>query len=215
MNYQHCHAILYALDIISEPELVAIRVEGVEDVMDLEIHAASGVQVARPVPSDTVVVRAVQLKSRLAPYTWARGELLAIFRRWASLKVAETATFELVTEAALGPSGVRVVEALDAARSGDLTSVASLLDVDPMHPACQVMARVHVRADPAVLSRCCTKQSARCVPYFLGVAPRWTRRPRPRRQLIACSSCLRSGLGSQPHRTGSLRVTNSSKLLEA
>jgi hypothetical protein len=147
MNYQHCHAILQALDIISDPELVAIRVEGVEDISDLEIHAADGVQIAGPVPSDTVVIRAIQVKSRLAPYTWARAELLDIFRRWASLKVAETAAFELVTDATLGPSGVAVVEALGAAHSGDLTSIASLLDVALDDPACQVMTRVHVRAD--------------------------------------------------------------------
>ncbi len=37
INYQHCHALLVALDVAAEPTLVGIRVEGTEDVLDLEV----------------------------------------------------------------------------------------------------------------------------------------------------------------------------------
>lgn len=137
INYQHCHAVLVALDIISDPGLSAIRVEGTEDVMDLEVHAAAD--------GDTVVVKALQMKSRLAPYTWGKSELLNILGRWVRLGVASDAKFEFVTNAALGRTGAAVVAALDAAHEGNLAPIAELLDISERDPVARMMSRVRVR----------------------------------------------------------------------
>ena len=142
INYQHCHALLVALDVAAEPTLVGIRVEGTEDVLDLEVLGPS------PSGGSPVVVRAAQMKSRVAPYTWAKGELLKIFGRWADLTASKSASFDFLTDGELAVSGHLVVAALDAARCGDLGLIAELLGVADTDPMCKIAACVRVVSEP-------------------------------------------------------------------
>lgn len=141
-NYQHCHALLVALDVAVDDTMAGIRVEGTDDVLDLEVHAAS------PSGGAGVVVRGVQVKSRQHPYTWAQAALLEVVRRWAALSFSSTSEFEFRTDGELGPTGVAVRDALDAARGGDLTQIAALLGVSVGDPLCAVMARASVVSEP-------------------------------------------------------------------
>ncbi|SDR75527.1 hypothetical protein SAMN04488570_0276 [Nocardioides scoriae] len=88
------------------------------------------------------------MKSRVAPYTWAKGDLLKILRRWADLTASKSAAFEFLTDGELAASGHVVVAALDAARGGDLRLIAGLLGVPDTDPMCKVAARVHVVSEP-------------------------------------------------------------------
>lgn len=142
INYQHCHALLVALDVAADPTLVGIRVEGTEDVLDLEVLGPS------PSGGSPVVVRGAQMKSRVTPYTWAKGELLKIFGRWADLKASKSAAFDFLTDGELAASGHLVVAALDSARGGNLGLIAGLLGVADTDPMCEIAARVRVVSEP-------------------------------------------------------------------
>jgi hypothetical protein len=142
INYQHCHALLVALDVAADPTLAGIRVEGTEDVLDLEVLGPS------PSGGSPVVVRGAQMKSRVAPYMWGKGELLKIFRRWADLTASQSAAFDFLTNGELAASGHVVVAALDAARDGDLGLIAGLLGVADTDPMCKIAARVRVVSEP-------------------------------------------------------------------
>lgn len=147
INYQHCHAILTALDVLGDDELAGIRVEGTEDLLDIEVHALAGAHVTSGEPAQTVVVRALQVKSRIAPYTWSRGELATVLRRWTSLPLAATAKFEFVTDAPLGPSGQAVADALLAAEAGDTGALGDLLATESGDSLRDIASRVSVRAE--------------------------------------------------------------------
>lgn len=146
INYQHCHALLAALDVAADLDLAGIRVEGTDDVLDLEIHAESHISGA-----GTVVVRGLQVKSRMQPYTWAKSELLAIVRRWAGRPVSSTSEFALLTDGELGPTGRAVAAALEAARGGDAGPIAAFLDVSVTDPLCAVAAKVAIVSEPGTV----------------------------------------------------------------
>lgn len=141
VNYQHAHAILGSLDLLDDFGLGSMRVEADNDVVDIELYGEPDERSSNGSP----LLRAAQVKSRSAPYTWARAELLAVFRRWAALPEASAAAFDLVTNGALGPSGQSVVEALEAARKGDLKPIAQFLDLSETDEITKVMPRVRVR----------------------------------------------------------------------
>ena len=149
INYQHCHALLAALDVAADPSLVGIRVEGTDDVLDLEVHAAAPGLGAGA--GQTVVVRGLQMKSRLQGYTWAKGELLAIVRRWAGRPVSATSEFALLTDGELGPSGQAVAEALEAAGGGDMGPLAEFLGVSASDPLCAVAAKATIVSEPGTV----------------------------------------------------------------
>lgn len=142
INYQHCQAILIALDVAADDSVLGIRVEGAVDALDLEViaDAAGG--------AGPFVVRGLQMKSRLQPHTWARAELLAIVHRWAELPVSADSEFSMLTDGALGPSGYAVAAALDEARDGSYDAVAELLGVDVADPLCAVMGRARIVSEP-------------------------------------------------------------------
>lgn len=141
-NYQHCHALLVALEVAADSSMAGIRVEGTDDVLDLEVHAPG------PAGEGTVVVRGLQVKSRIRPYTWARAELLAIVRRWAALPVSATSEFFLLTDGELGASGLEVAQALESADGGEFAPIAGLLGVGVDHPLCALAGRAHVVSEP-------------------------------------------------------------------
>lgn len=142
INYQHCQAILIALDVAADNSVLGIRVEGAVDALDLEV-IAEGPSGAQP-----VVIRGVQMKSRLQPYTWTRAELLAIVRRWAELPTSAESEFSLLTDGALAPSGKAVACAMDEARDGKFSAIAELLGVHLEDPMCEVMGRARIVSEP-------------------------------------------------------------------
>ena len=89
------------------------------------------------------------MKSRVVPYTWAKGELLKTFRRWTDLAASKSATFDFLTDGELAPSGDAVVAALGAARDGNPRLIAGLLGVEDTDPMCKVAARVRVISEPS------------------------------------------------------------------
>ncbi|MHA7190521.1 NACHT domain-containing protein [Arthrobacter sp. MDT2-16] len=142
INYQHCQAILIALDVAADDSVLGIRVEGAVDALDLEVIADA------PGGAGPFVVRGLQMKSRLQPHTWARAELLAIVHRWAELPLSAGSNFSLLTDGALGPSGYAVAAALDEARDGKYDVVAELLGVDVEDPLCAIMGRARIVSEP-------------------------------------------------------------------
>lgn len=140
-NYQHCHGVLTALEVAADSALAGIRVEGVEDVVDLEVHVASG-------DGDTRVSRGIQVKSRSAPYKWSKVDLLKVLRRWASLPASIGSEFVFMTDGELGPSACEVVRALESARGGDNHLLAAMLEVEVTDPICEIAGRARVVVEP-------------------------------------------------------------------
>lgn len=136
IGYQQAHAVLTALDLIGHPSHVALRVEGVDDVVDIEVLEASG-----------KVAIGKQVKIRDQSYTWGQGELLTVLRRWADLDAATNASFEFVTDGRLGPTVEAVRAALNSAGGGDMTAIAELLNVDAADPVCALFSRSAIRQE--------------------------------------------------------------------
>ena len=97
------------------------------------------------------MVRGLQMKSRMRPYTWAQSELLGIVRRWAGRPLATTSEFALLTDGELGPTGRAVVDALEAARSGDVGPICAFLAVSPADPLCAVAAKAQIVSEPGTV----------------------------------------------------------------
>jgi hypothetical protein len=114
--WQQAATLLRCIDVVKDPQLGALRVEGVDDVIDFETLGADGRLIA-----------ARQAKTRVEPYTWGREELLKVIRRWLDLPAGNDASFEFLTDGSLGPSGVKVRNALQATTSGDFTAIEALL----------------------------------------------------------------------------------------
>jgi hypothetical protein len=142
INYQHCQAILTALDVAADDSLLGICVEGTVDALDLEVMAEA------PGGAGPMVIRGLQMKTRQRPYTWSRAELLDIVYRWTELPVSADSEFSFLTDGVLGPSGDVVASALEEARDGKYDAVADLLGVDIADPLCAVMARARVVSEP-------------------------------------------------------------------
>lgn len=136
--YQQAHAVLAALDVLDDINLVALRVEGVRDVVDIELFTMA-----------MSVHHAKQVKTRIEPYTWGEAELVAVLRRWANLPEADHATFEFLTNGRLGRSGEKVQAALEAAALGRPQALADILDEDIPGTACAALEHARVRVDPA------------------------------------------------------------------
>jgi hypothetical protein len=95
--YQQAHAILVALDVLDSDDLGSLRVEGIDDVVDIEVFGTDGALRAGK-----------QLKTRGSEYTWGKAKLLEVFSRWAALPGASAASFEFITDGRLGPTGQKV-----------------------------------------------------------------------------------------------------------
>lgn len=141
-NYQHCHEVLSALAVLADSSVAGIRVEGDDDVIDIEVHAFGKAD------GETRVVRGIQVKARMRPYVWAKGDLIRVFRRWAALPLSATAEFTFQTDGELGPSGREFARALEDAARGEYGPIAGLLDVDSSDPLCAVAGQARVVAEP-------------------------------------------------------------------
>lgn len=137
--YQQWHAVCEAVGILDSPNAVALRVEGMDDIVDIEI-----------LDENLDVLRALQIRSRTAPGTWGRAELVAVLKRWAGVPATAGARFDFVTNARLGPTGELVRHVLELSRSGSAGPLAELLDIDPASPVCECLRRAFVRQDAAL-----------------------------------------------------------------
>lgn len=137
VGWQQAQAVLAALDVL-DLNLRALRVEGVDDVIDIESFT-----------NEMAVHHAKQVKTRAEPYTWGQAALVAILRRWVALPDAVNATFEFLTNGRLGNSGEMVQAALEDAAQGRCQSLADLLGVAPGGTECTILAKARVRVDPA------------------------------------------------------------------
>ncbi|MCR8899508.1 hypothetical protein NWF34_21455 [Gordonia sp. GONU] len=128
--FQHAQAVLGVLGMAADPRLGQARVEADNDVVDLEILDSSG-----------LLVRALQFKRRDQRYTWAQTDLMEELERWSKLGPEHPeAEYRFVTDGRLGPTGRKVLIALDELRNGDerrLTAIASGLELSVDLNACR------------------------------------------------------------------------------
>ena len=140
IGVQQAHGILAALDVLDDADLGSLRVEGTDDIVDIEVIGADG-----------KLRTGKQIKTRSADYTWGKAALLEILLRWAELPGAATASFEFITDGRLGPTGQEVAAALEEAGKGQLEPLAALLPDDPEGKAREVLARASMRLDTSSL----------------------------------------------------------------
>lgn len=135
--YQQAHAVLTALDVLDDLDLGALRVEGADDVVDIELFTTAG-----------TVRHAKQVKVRAEEYTWGEAELVTVLRRWAKLPDAAHASFEFLTDGRLGPTGEKVRAALEDAEQGRRQALADILEENADSAVCMALANARVRIDP-------------------------------------------------------------------
>ena len=140
IGFQQAQALLAALDVLDDADLGSLRVEGTEDVVDIEVFGADG-----------KLRTGKQVKTLSAEYTWGKAGLLQVFRRWAELPGVSAASFEFITDGRLGPTGQEVADALEEAGAGRPEALAVLLSEDVESTACEVLARASVHVDASSL----------------------------------------------------------------
>ncbi|XCM29668.1 ATP-binding protein [Streptomyces parvus] len=134
--YQQAQGVLAAVEVVASDDLGSVRVEGIDDAVDIEKRDRDG-----------VLRHAMQVKVRAPQYTWGREELLKILRGWAALPDAAQATFEFLTDGRLGPTGDGVKSALDEATAGQLQPLADLLGVGVEDPVVLALKKARIRRD--------------------------------------------------------------------
>ncbi|WP_226350301.1 ATP-binding protein [Pseudonocardia sp. ICBG601] len=123
---------LTAFDVLTDETKAFLRVEGRADIVDIEV-----------LDGEQKLVLARQAKVRQQEYTWNQGELRRIFLRWADLE-NQSASFELVTDGRLGPTGHRFKDALQAATENRPEPLAEALGVAPDSATCQILKNARV-----------------------------------------------------------------------
>lgn len=115
--YQHAQAVQMALTIAAEASLDVIRVEAANDIVDVEIRSQNG-----------HLVTGSQFKLRNRSDPWGQQELIDGLIRWSELAGDYPgSTYEFVTDGRLGPTGVKVRDALEKAASGDLNDIRQII----------------------------------------------------------------------------------------
>lgn len=135
--YQHAQAVLSALDVLESDLFAAVRVEGADDVIDIELLNASG-----------RVAVGKQAKVRSDEYAWSKADLIGLLRRWADVDAPDNASFQFVTDGRLGPSAEAVRDALAEAAAGGREMLAELLGADADSAVVHRAARATVVQDP-------------------------------------------------------------------
>lgn len=131
--FQQAFTVHLAIEVLGDPEVVALRVEGEDDAIDIEVLGP-----------DESVRRAIQVKTRQEQYTWGESDLLGIIDRWTTLGPAESTAFEFVTNGRLGPTGEALKEALHQARLGDNSRLAETLEYADDSPQIAVLKRASI-----------------------------------------------------------------------
>src|SRR4051794_30142308 len=100
-NFQHAVALHAALDLLDDAANELIEIEGDDDVIDFQILAAAGIR-----------HRVAQVKSRTSSI--GPQEIVDVIGRWRGLCDAESAEFEYITDAHLGPqAATKLVPAIE------------------------------------------------------------------------------------------------------
>lgn len=132
--YQQAHAIHAALDLVDSGSTHSLRVEGMDDVVDIEILDVSG-----------ALVGAQQVKSRLDS-AWSPKPIAEIMLRWAALNAGD-AQFAFTTNGELGPGAQELRDALANTDPDRITRLAEVLKADE-----DIVTRLRdarIRVDPS------------------------------------------------------------------
>jgi Cap4-like dsDNA endonuclease family protein len=107
-NFQTAVAVRSALDLLADPHMAAIRVEGAQDIVDLEI-----------IDTADATRHLAQIKARSTTTPWSAAELGAVIAEFAKVNDADQATFAFVTDGHFGPKlAEKLIPALDATAGG-------------------------------------------------------------------------------------------------
>lgn len=117
IGYQQAQAVHLALDIVEAGLGHSLRVEGMDDIVDLEVLDANGRR-----------LEALQAKTR-AGTPWTPALVISIFEKWLEGD-DDGAIFTFVTDGVLGPGARNFVDALDASRDGNPQGLISFVGVD-------------------------------------------------------------------------------------
>jgi hypothetical protein len=137
--YQHAQAIHLALALAEDENYKRIRVEGDNDVIDVELWSATG-----------DLIKGAQFKRRRDAYTWGQQELIDELTRWSALNQQQPlATYNFITDGRLGPTGRNVQFALLNAAEGDLAAIGLLLEKAKGVVDLDTMRRAEIVVDEA------------------------------------------------------------------
>ena len=132
--YQQAHAISLAIAIVEQYPEHQLRVEGTDDVVDVEVLDADG-----------HLVSAHQMKSHSGP-PWTPKPIADVLRRWVGLNEPRAA-FTFITNGELGP-GAQTLSDILASTGADRTSrLATALDISTELAERLTFARI--RVDPS------------------------------------------------------------------
>jgi hypothetical protein len=129
--YQQAHAIHLAIEIVEQHPEHQLRVEGTDDVVDVEVLDAVG-----------HLISAHQMKSR-SGLPWTPKPIADVMRRWAGLN-EPTATFTFITNGALGPGAQTLSNILASTDTDRTTRLAKELDISEDLAERLTFARVRV-----------------------------------------------------------------------
>lgn len=132
--YQQAHAIHCAIDLVDRFPRYQLRVEGMADVVDIEILDEQG-----------QLVRAQQVKSREGSQ-WTPKPIADVMRRWAALD-APHAEFTFVTNGELGPGAQKLHELLADDGPERHARIAEVLDIDKT--IAERLNSARIRVDPS------------------------------------------------------------------
>ncbi|MGP5523691.1 hypothetical protein ACTXM3_10395 [Glutamicibacter arilaitensis] len=129
--YQQAQAIHLAIEIVELYPEHQIRVEGMDDVVDVEVLDADG-----------RLVSAYQMKSRSSA-PWTPKPIADVMRRWADLNVPD-AMFKFVTNGKLGPGAQTLSEILANSDPDRTRQLATNLDIPEAVAERLTFARISV-----------------------------------------------------------------------
>lgn len=129
--YQQAHAIHLAIEIVEQYPEHQLRVEGMDDVVDVEVLDADG-----------HLVGAHQMKSHSgAP--WTPKPIADVMRRWVGLN-EPGATFTFITNGELGPGAQTLSDILASSEADRTSRLAAELDISESLAERLTFARVRV-----------------------------------------------------------------------
>lgn len=144
--YQQAHAIHLAIDLVDQYPDHQLRVEGMDDVVDIEILDGRGKLVA-----------AHQVKSRTGSQ-WTPKPVRDVMRRWAALDVPN-AEFTFVTNKELGPGAQKIHDSLADDSTDRQARVGKELGIEKA--TAERLNRARIRVDPSSVGALLTSAERR------------------------------------------------------
>lgn len=129
------------VELLPDPRIASIRVEGVDDVVDYETLDAEGRRLG-----------CWQAKTRQDSDSWGAAELAAVLVEWGAKADAKRVAFTFVTDGRLGTSGQKLDDLIQAVRTNpdpQLLSAATTMGRGgkPVSlPSVEVLQRVRIRS---------------------------------------------------------------------